>query len=85
MRIADGCLYTSLVDVRKIMQGALLANSSGIILAHNHPSGAVKPSPQEISITKDFKKASDLHKIKLLDHVILTPESYLSFAAEGIL
>lgn len=77
----DGCL----VDIRLIKQGALLTNSSGIILAHNHPSGNLKPSTHYLKFTKDIKCAGDVHKIKVMDHIILTSSIYTSLADEGLM
>ena len=85
MKISEGSIDACLVDVRRIFQGALLTNSSSIILAHNHPSGGLKPSPQDLNITREINKASKFLKIKLLDHLILTSDSYLSMSDEGIM
>ncbi|MBK8501971.1 MAG: JAB domain-containing protein [Saprospiraceae bacterium] len=84
-KIADGSLDACLVDIRKIMQGALLSNSASIILAHNHPSGNLKPSNQDIKLTSEIKKAGEILKIQVLDHLIITSVSYLSLADEGII
>ena len=85
MKIADGCLDACLVDVRKIMQGALLTNSASIIIAHNHPSGNLKASGADYKLTEDIKKAGSILKIHLLDHLILTSQTYMSFADEGLI
>ena len=85
MRVTEGCLDACLVDPRKIFQGALLANSSSIVVAHNHPSGNLKPSNQDLRITKELQDAGTFLKIKVLDHLILTSESYTSFADEGLI
>lgn len=66
-----------------ILQAALLTNSVTIILAHNHPSGNLQPSRQDIDITKQVKEAAQLMRIKILDHLILTDTGYYSFADEG--
>ena len=71
------------VDVRVILQAALLTNSVAIILAHNHPSGNLKPSRQDMEITKQVKDAAQLMRITVLDHLILTDAGYYSFADEG--
>jgi DNA repair protein RadC len=84
-KIADGSIDGCLVDIRLIMQGALLTNSSGIILAHNHPSGNLKPSTQDLRLTQDIKRAGDILKIKVLDHIILTSSTYTSLADEGLM
>ena len=67
------------------MQAALLTNSIALILAHNHPSGNLKPSRQDMEITKQVRDAALLMRIKVLDHIILTDTKYYSFADEGML
>ena len=62
---------------------ALLTNSVAIILAHNHPSGSMKPSRQDMEITKQVKEAARLMRITVTDHLILTDAGYYSFADEG--
>jgi DNA repair protein RadC len=83
--ISEGGISGSLMDVRMIYQFALKGNASGIIIAHNHPSGNTNPSESDLKITKKIKEAGDLLDIQLLDHIILTPEKELfrSFADEG--
>lgn len=80
-----GGLTGTLVDVRLVLRDALLTQSTGLILIHNHPSGTLKPSQSDINITNKVKKAAELMDIKLLDHLILTEETYFSFADDGIL
>lgn len=84
-KIGDGSIDGCLVDIRLIMQGALLTNSSGIILAHNHPSGNLKPSEQDIRLTKEIKRAGEFLKIRVLDHIIITSITYTSLADEGMM
>ncbi len=79
-----GGITGTVVDVRLVLRDALLTQSTSIILVHNHPSGALKPSQSDINITNKVKKAAELMDIKLLDHLILTEDSYFSFADEGI-
>ena len=81
--ISEGGITDTTVDVRVILQGALLTNSVAIILAHNHPSGNLKPSRQDMEITKQVKEAARLMRITVLDHLILTDTGYYSFADEG--
>lgn len=82
-KISESGISSTVVDVRIIMQAALLCNASGLILAHNHPSGNLKPSPQDIKVTQDIKEASKFLNIQLLDHCILTSTHYISFADDG--
>lgn len=81
--ISEGGLTTTDVDVRVILQAALLTNSVAIILAHNHPSGNLKPSRQDMEITKQVKDAAQLMRITVIDHLILTDTGYYSFSDEG--
>ena len=67
------------------MQAALLTNSVAIILAHNHPSGNLKPSKCDEDLTKRIKEAAKLFNITVTDHVILTDTNYFSFLEEGLL
>ena len=81
--ISEGGITETSVDVRVILQAALLTNSVALVLAHNHPSGNLKPSRQDIGITKQVKEAARLMRISVLDHLILTDAGYYSFADEG--
>lgn len=81
--ISEGGMDGTVVDVRLIMQTALLAHSSSIILAHNHPSGQLKPSSQDDRITKKIKEAAKLMDIRIQDHLIVTGDNYYSYADEG--
>ena len=82
-KISESGIPSTVVDVRIIMQAALLCNASALILAHNHPSGNLKPSAEDLKITQRIKSASEFLNFKLLDHVILTSTNHLSFADEG--
>jgi DNA repair protein RadC len=84
-KISEGTINATLVAVRKILQGAILSNASSIILSHNHPSGSLKPSSQDIALTTKIKEASKYMDVKVLDHLILTSEAFMSFADEGLL
>ena len=81
--ISEGGITETCADVRVILQAALLTNSVAIILAHNHPSGNLKPSRQDMKITKQVKEAARLMRITVTDHLILTDAGYYSFADEG--
>ena len=65
------------------MKTALLENASGLVLAHNHPSGNLNPSPEDDAITRKCKDACASLDIKFLDHLILTSKSYFSYYDEG--
>lgn len=84
-RISQGGTSGTLVDTKVVFQVALKANASSILLAHNHPSGNLKPSEADLKITKNIKEAGRFMEIPLIDHIILTEEGYFSLADEGIL
>lgn len=84
-QLTQGGISQSIVDVRVLFKIALEHFSTGIIVAHNHPSGNKKPSTEDINITKKIKDAGNLMNIQLLDHLIITQNAYLSFADEGLL
>ena len=73
----------TVVDTKMLLQVALKCHANGMIVAHNHPSGNTQPSESDISLTKKLKSACELLDLSLLDHVILTEDSYYSFADEG--
>lgn len=85
MLISEGGISGTVVDARNIFQAALKANSSSIIVAHNHPSGNTDPSESDKQITNKIKEAGRILEIPLLDHLILVSEGYMSFADEGII
>lgn len=84
-KISESGISSTLVDVRIVLQAALLCNASGIIVAHNHPSGNLNPSSSDIKMTAQIKEASKVMNMTLLDHVILTSDSHYSFADDGII
>ncbi|MCB4758787.1 MAG: JAB domain-containing protein, partial [Sulfurovum sp.] len=80
-----GTLNQSMVHPREVFANAIADRAAGIIIAHNHPSGTLRPSQADIHITKRLKEVSKLVGIELLDHVILSQEGYYSFSDEGLL
>jgi len=83
VKISEGGVSGTVVDPKKIFQIALKANASGIILAHNHPSGNTTPSASDESITAKIVAAGKFLEISVLDHLIITSEQYFSFSDEG--
>ena len=83
--IGKGGLNGVFVDVRMIFQGALKANAHSIIVGHNHPSGNREPSESDLNLTQQIKEAGKVLSIKLIDHIIMTKDSYLSFVDNGYL
>lgn len=84
-KISSGGMTGTVVDVRMIFTIALKSLATSIIIAHNHPSGILMASDADKAITKKIKEAGKFMDINLLDHLILTDESFLSFADEGLL
>ncbi len=83
--ISKGGISGTIVDIRLILKPAIEYLASSIILAHNHPSGNLKPSNEDIHLTKKIKDSAKLMDISLQDHLIIGDQNYLSFADEGIL
>lgn len=84
-QLTQGGINQSIVDVRILFKTALDHFSTGIVIAHNHPSGNLKPSGEDLSVTKKIKEAGNTLNIQLLDHLIVTQNSYFSFSDEGLL
>ena len=84
--MSKGGITGTVADPKLILGVALKSAATGIILAHNHPSGNLEPSIQDKTITSKIKEACKLLDIVLLDHIIVVPEdTYYSFADEGLL
>ena len=84
-KISQGGITWTLVDIRIVAKYAIENLATGVILAHNHPSGELMPSEADRQITKKIKDALKMFDIQVMDHLILTEQSYYSFADEGIL
>ena len=84
-RLSAGGLTGTLVDVRMIMKEAILCNATGMIIAHNHPSGNEKPSGEDNRITEQVKKAAETLNIRLIDHLIVTSNTYYSYMDNDML
>ncbi|WP_416448346.1 JAB domain-containing protein [Leeuwenhoekiella sp. A2] len=84
--VSNGGLTATLVDIRILYAVVLKSLTTAVILLHNHPSGTLNPSETDKQLTQKIKKAGELLDIKVLDHIILTPNgAYFSFADHGIL
>lgn len=84
-RMFVGGLDSSMMDVRLVIKEAILKRATGIIVAHNHPSGEVKPSKVDINMTDKLKKAANLCDISLLDHLVVSGQKFCSMADDGVL
>jgi DNA repair protein RadC len=83
--LSKGGISGTVVDVRLICKLAIENNASGIVIAHNHPSGQVVPSEQDKAITRKLKEALKFFEITLLDHLIIGDQKYCSFSDDGLL
>jgi len=84
-RVSCGGITGTVADPRLIFAVALKAGATGLIIAHNHPSGGLTPSSSDIDLNRKIKQAGELLDIHLLDSVIYTPEKQYSFADAGLL
>jgi len=84
-QLSKGGLTSTIVDLRLIFKTALEQNATSIILTHNHPSGKLMASEQDIQVTKRIKQASQQLDIALLDHIIITENGFYSFNDQGIM
>ena len=85
VRISQGGIDQTAVDVRSILREAILHQATQIAVAHNHPSGNVAPSQADKTLTNNIRKASDMMNIRLMDHVIVTDGHYYSFHDHALL
>lgn len=86
MNVFSGSIKSTVIDTKLILASGILLMSSGVIVAHNHPSGNLKPSREDLALTKRLSTALQYMEMKLIDHFIITPDDdYLSFANEGLL
>jgi DNA repair protein RadC len=85
VRISQGGISGTVTDVRLILNAAVEKLASGIILAHNHPSGNLSPSEADLKITRKIKDAAQLLDLSLLDHLILSDQGYLSMADDNLM
>ncbi len=83
VRISQGGITETAIDVRVVMREALLANATVVALCHNHPSGNIKPSRQDDGVTEKVRKACETMRLHLLDHVIVTDGAYYSYQEQG--
>lgn len=83
--VSHGTSSCSLISPREVFQRALLLGADNVILIHNHPSGDVTPSKEDINVTKMVKEAGNIVGVKLLDHIIVSDTDYCSFSQQKIL
>jgi DNA repair protein RadC len=84
-KISQGGVAGTLVDAKILLKYVVDTLASAVILCHNHPSGNLNPSTQDIELTKKLSQAIKLVDSQVLDHIILTPDSFYSFADNGLI
>ena len=84
-QLSKGGITGTLVDVRLVIKEALEVGAVALLLAHNHPSGTLKPSKADVQITEKLKTAATAMDIRILDHLIITTDHYFSFADESMI
>jgi DNA repair protein RadC len=84
-KVAEGTVKCCQVNIRQILQSALLQNATGLLICHNHPSGDTEPSRDDKQMTALIKDAARLLDIQLLDSLIISSFNYFSFAENGLL
>lgn len=82
-KLSQGGMTGTVTDLRLLFRRALTVHATGVILGHNHPSGNLDPSQADHSVTQKAVKAGKIMDIAVLDHLIITPNDYISFADEG--
>lgn len=83
--VSSGGMTSCVVDAKVVFGTAIKAKATGIIMAHNHPSGNIAPSESDKSLTKTFIQAGKVLELPVIDHIIVTRDGYTSFADEGLL
>ena len=83
--VYQGNVFSSVVRPAEVFRAAVVESLPAVIVAHNHPSGAADPSPEDVSITKDLAKAGKLLGIELLDHVVIGCKTFVSLKERGLM
>ena len=84
-QVSSGGLTGTVADVRMIFKEAISCQAVSIILCHNHPSGNLSPSAEDIQLTKKMKEGGSMLEIAVLDHLIIADNKFYSFADEGMM
>ncbi len=85
LTVADGSVDQCHVDPRMVFAAALQVEATGIVLAHNHPSGSAEPSSQDVALTRQLREGGRTLCIRLLDHVVIGASTHVSMLARGLL
>lgn len=81
--VSEGSVNAASISVRKIVEIALGANASSVVLAHNHPSGLALPSPEDVHTTRRVAAALDAIEVTLADHIVVADDEFVSLAQSG--
>lgn len=84
-KIGEGGFSSVVVDIREIVQTLLLSNGSRVVLAHNHPSGSLRPSEADIRLTEKIAACMKLFDFEVVDHIIMTQDGFYSMSDDGLL
>ena len=83
--LAKGSVNATGVPIRRLVQEALTANATGIVLAHNHPCGIALPSKEDVELTLRLREALEIMDLTLLDHIIVADDDFVSLRDSGYL
>ena len=83
--VYQGNVYSSVVRPAEVFRAAVVESMPAVVVAHNHPSGAADPSPEDVSITRNLAKAGKLLDIELLDHIVIGGKSFVSLKERGLM
>ena len=84
-KVSSGSLNASIVHPREVFKTALLSSAAAILFIHNHPSGNPEPSKEDLELTTRLKQAGDLLGLRVLDHIIIGEDRYVSLADQGLI
>lgn len=82
--IYQGSVHTTVVRIAEIFRPAIIDNASGLIIAHNHPSGDPSPSPEDAALTREIVKVGDLLGIDVVDHIVIGKGKFVSLKERGL-
>ena len=83
--VSHGTINASLVRPADVFKRALVANANAVILVHNHPSGEISPSQEDVTLTNRLRDCGDMLGVPVLDHIIIGHDRYYSFKEKGLL
>lgn len=84
-RISEGSLSASIVHPREVFRPAIIESAASVVLLHNHPSGNIEPSKEDIAITRQLMEAGKIFDIKVLDHLIIAGDTFTSLLDRGLM